>query len=28
MEWWVAADSLAFPNAGRSVGDRRSMPED
>jgi uncharacterized protein YciI len=28
MEWWVAADSLAFPNADRPVGDRRSMPED
>ena len=28
MEWWVAADSLAFPNAGSAVGDRRAMPED
>jgi hypothetical protein len=28
MEWWVAADSLAFPNAGGPVGDRRVMPED
>jgi hypothetical protein len=28
MEWWVAADSLAFPSADRPVGDRRSMPED
>src|SRR4051794_718132 len=28
MEWWVGADSLAFPNAARPVGDRRSMPED
>jgi hypothetical protein len=28
MEWWVAADSLAFPNADRPVGDRRAMPED
>jgi uncharacterized protein len=28
MEWWVAADSLAFPQAGGPVGDRRSMPED
>jgi hypothetical protein len=27
MEWWVAADSLAFPNAGRPIGDRRAMPE-
>jgi hypothetical protein len=28
MEWWVGADSLAFPDADRPVGDRRSMPED
>jgi hypothetical protein len=28
MEWWVAADSLAFPGATGAVGDRRSMPED
>ena len=28
MEWWVAADSLAFPMAGGPVGDRRSMPDD
>ena len=28
MEWWVAAGSLAFPQADRSVGDRRVMPED
>jgi hypothetical protein len=28
MEWWVRADSLAFPFADRPVGDRRSMPED
>lgn len=28
MEWWVAAGTLAFPEAGASVGDRRSMPED
>jgi hypothetical protein len=28
MEWWVAADSLAFPNVSGPVGDRRSMPED
>jgi uncharacterized protein YciI len=28
MEWWVAADSLAFPNANRPVGDRRVMPDD
>jgi uncharacterized protein YciI len=28
MEWWVAAGTLAFPNAAGPVGDRRSMPED
>ena len=28
FEWWVAAGTLAFPNAERSVGDRRSMPDD
>jgi uncharacterized protein len=28
MEWWVAADSLAFPNIAAPVGERRSMPED
>ena len=28
VEWWVAADSLAFPNAGGPVGERRSMPDD
>jgi len=28
MEWWVAADSFAFPNSVGAVGDRRSMPED
>lgn len=28
MEWWVAADSLAFPKASGSVGDRRAMAED
>ena len=28
MEWWVAAGTLAFPEAQRSVGDRRAMPED
>ena len=28
MEWWVAADSIAFPNAGGPVGERRSMPDD
>lgn len=28
MEWWVGAGSLAFPQADRPVGDRRSMPDD
>jgi len=28
MEWWVAADTLAFPSAAGPVGERRSMPED
>ena len=28
MEWWVRADSLAFPLGNRPVGDRRSMPDD
>jgi len=28
MEWWVAADSLAFPAADHPVGDRRVMPDD
>ena len=28
MEWWVAADSLVFPQAAGPVGERRSMPED
>ncbi len=27
MEWWVVADSLAFPDADGPVGDRRSMPD-
>lgn len=27
MEWWVAADSLAFPKSDRPVGSRRVMPE-
>jgi uncharacterized protein YciI len=27
MEWWVAADSLAFPQAVRPVGERRAMPD-
>lgn len=28
MEWWVAAGSLAFPEAVAPVGDRRAMPDD
>jgi uncharacterized protein YciI len=28
FEWWVAADTVAFPRATRSPGQRRSMPED
>jgi uncharacterized protein YciI len=28
MEWWVAAGTLAFPDAGRQVGRRRAMPDD
>ena len=28
FEWWVAAGTLAFPEAGRSVGERREMPDD
>jgi uncharacterized protein YciI len=28
MEWWVAADTLAFPAADRPVGSRRAMPDD
>jgi uncharacterized protein YciI len=28
MEWWVAAGSLAFPEAAMTVGDRRSMADD
>ncbi|KQO96973.1 YciI family protein [Leifsonia sp. Leaf264] len=31
MEWWVRADSLAFPlsaDGGAPIGDRRSMPDD
>lgn len=28
MEWWVRADSLAFPLTPGAVGDRRSMPDD
>jgi uncharacterized protein YciI len=28
MEWWVAAGSLAFPEADHPVGRRRAMPDD
>jgi hypothetical protein len=28
MEWWVAAGTLAFPDARRPVGSRRVMPDD
>jgi YCII-related domain-containing protein len=28
MEWWVAAGTLAFPEANGPVGDRREMPDD
>ena len=28
MEWWVAAGTLAFPEADREVGTRRAMPDD
>jgi uncharacterized protein YciI len=28
FEWWVAAGTLAFPNATGPVGDRRQMPDD
>ncbi|MCD2443117.1 YciI family protein [Agromyces sp. SYSU K20354] len=28
MEWWVRADSLGFPLSDRTVGDRRSMPDE
>jgi uncharacterized protein YciI len=28
MEWWVAAGTLAFPDARVPVGDRRVMPDD
>jgi len=27
MEWWVAAGTLAFPEAGRKVGRTRAMPD-
>jgi uncharacterized protein YciI len=28
MEWWVAADTLAFPGARNPIGARRAMPDD
>ena len=28
FEWWVAAGTLAFPEAAGPVGDRRSMDDD
>ncbi len=28
MEWWVAADALAFPMVNGPVGERREMPDD
>ena len=28
MEWWVAAGTLAFPTAGRAVGERRAIPDE
>ena len=28
MEWWVRAGTLAFPLAGRPIGERRTMPDD
>jgi hypothetical protein len=28
MEWWVAAGTLAFPEADREVGRQRAMPDD
>jgi uncharacterized protein len=28
MEWWVAADTLTFPQAHHPVADRRAMSED
>ena len=28
MEWWVAAGTLAFPEADRPVGSRRQMSDD
>ena len=28
MEWWVAADTLRFPQAMEPIGDRRAMRDD
>ncbi len=28
MEWWMAADTLAFPAAEGTIGTRRAMPDD
>ena len=28
MEWWVRADSIAFPLTDAAIGDRRSMTDD
>ena len=28
MDWWVAAGSLAFPDADGPVGSRRSLPDE
>jgi len=28
FEWWVAAGTLAFPNADGPIGDRRSMDDE
>jgi uncharacterized protein YciI len=28
VEWWVAADTLAFPGVTEPVGQRRTMPDD
>ena len=28
MQWWVGADSLAFPQSDDGVADRRTMPDD
>lgn len=28
MEWWIAAETLSFPQAAGQIGERRSLPED